>query len=78
METHSLQTALENLRTRPNSRLTVSVLVTEGESSTLVPVTLDSTEVDGIRVEDARRLIELYAERRFQSLPAEAMAIAAP
>ena len=77
METHSLQSALENLRTRPNSRLTVSVLVTEGNRSTLVPVTLDPADIEGMPVDEARKLIELYAERRFRSLPADAIATAA-
>jgi len=54
------------------------VLVTEGDSSTLVPVTLDVTDLEGMRVDDARRLIELFAERRFRSLPAEQIATAAP
>ena len=78
LETHSLRSALANLRTRPNSRLSVSILVTEGDSSTLIPVTLDVAELEGLRVDDARRLIELSAERRFRSLPAEPMATAAP
>ena len=78
LETPSLQSALANLRTRPNSTLTVSVLVTEGDSSTLIPVTLDVGDLEGMRVDDARRLIELFAERRFRSLHAEPMATAAP
>jgi predicted methyltransferase MtxX (methanogen marker protein 4) len=78
LETHSLRSALANLRTRPNSRLSVSILVTEGDSSTLIPVTLDVAELEGLRVDDARRLIELSAERRFRSLPAEPMRTAAP
>ena len=78
METHSLQSALENLRTRPNSRLNVPVLVTEGQSSTLVPVTVHISEVENLPIDDARKLIELHAERRFRSLPAEASATAIP
>jgi len=77
METHSLQRALESLQTRPNSSLSVSVLVTEGESSTLVPVTLHLSDLEGLRIDDARRLIELNAERRFRSLAAEPLATAA-
>ena len=78
IETHSLQSALENLRTRPNSSLSVSVLVTEGDSSTLSPVTLRLADLDGMRIDDARRVIELCAERRFRSLPAEPIATVAP
>jgi hypothetical protein len=70
LETHSLQSALESLRTRPNSTLNVSVLVTEGDSSTLVPVTLHLADLEGMRIDDARRLIELSAERRFRSMAA--------
>ena len=77
METHSLQSALENLRSRPDSRLSVSVLVTEGDSSTLVPITLHIADLEGLPIDDARRLIELYAERRFKSLAAEPLAAAA-
>lgn len=77
LETHSLQSALENLRTRPNSKLSVSVLVTEGDSSTLIPVTLDLADLEGMRIDDARRVIELFAERRFRSLPAEPLVTAA-
>jgi len=76
METHSLQSALENLRSRSNSSLSVSVLVVEGDSSTLVPVTLHVADLEGLHIDDARRLIELYAERRFRSLPAEPLATA--
>jgi hypothetical protein len=77
LETHSLRSALANLRTRPNSRLSVSVLVTEGNSSTLIPVTLDVADLEGMRIDDARKLIETFAERRFRSLPAEEIASAA-
>jgi hypothetical protein len=76
METHSLQSALENLRTRPNSRLSISVLVTEGDSSTLVPVTLQGSDLEGMRFDDARRLIELSAERRFRSMATGSVATA--
>jgi hypothetical protein len=78
METHSLQTALENLRTRPNSRLMVSVLVTERGRSTLVPVTLNFEEIESMPNDDARKLIQLHAENRFRSLPSEVVAVAAP
>ena len=71
METHSLQLALENLHTRPNSTLSISVLVTEGDSSTLVPLTLNLSDLEGMLIDDARQLIERHAERRFKSLPAE-------
>ena len=77
LETHSLQSALENLRSRPNSRLSVPVLVVEGDSSTLVPVTLHFDDLEGLPIEEARSLIELYAERRFRSLAAEPLAIVA-
>ena len=77
LETHSLQSALENLRSRPNSRLSVLVLVIEGDSSTLVPVTLHISDLEGLPTDDARSLIELYAERRFRSLAAEPLATAA-
>jgi hypothetical protein len=77
METHSLQSALENLRSRPNSRLSVSILVIEGDSSTLVPVTLNILDLEGLSVEDAERLIEVHAEQRFKSLPSELLATAA-
>ena len=76
METHSLQSALQNLRTRPHSRLSISVLVTEGDSSTLVPVTLDSADLEGMRIDDARKLIEIHAERRFRSMAAGSVATA--
>jgi hypothetical protein len=77
VETHSLQSALENLRTRPNSRLTVSILVTEGDTSTLVPVSLNLADLDGMRLDDVKLLIELCAERRFRSLHAEPLVTAA-
>ena|SRR6476620_9542141 len=77
VETHSLQRALENLRSRPNSRLSVSVLVIEGDSSTLVPVTLPSSDLEGLPIDDARRLIELNAESRFKSLAVEPLATVA-
>ena len=76
LETHSLQSALENLRSRPNCRLSVPVLVIEGDSSTLVPVTLHISDLEGLPIDDARRLIELYAERRFRSLADEPLATA--
>ena len=77
LETHSLQSALENLRSRPNSSLSVPVLVIEGESSTLVPVTLHIADLEGLSIDDARSLIELHAERRFRSLAAEPLVTAA-
>jgi hypothetical protein len=76
IETHSLQSALESLQTRPNSRLSVSILVSEGDSSTLVPVTLDLAELEGMRIDDARKLIEIRAERRFRSMAAGSVAAA--
>src|SRR6186713_2366891 len=77
LETHSLQSALENLRSRPNSSLSVPVLVIEGDSSTLVPVTLHIADLEGLSIYDARSLIELHAERRFRSLAAEPLVTAA-
>lgn len=77
METHSLQSALENLRTRPHGTLSISVLVTEGDSSSLVPLTFPRADLEGMIIDDARRFIELYAERRFRSLNIEPMAAAA-
>ena len=77
LETHSLLSALDNLRSRPNSHLSVPVLVIEGDSSTLVPVTLHFDDLEGLPIEGARSLIELYAERRFRSLAAEPLATAA-
>lgn len=68
IETHSLERALGSLQTRPNSSLSVSVLVTEGDSSTLVPVTLRLDDLEGLRLDDARKLIEIHAERRFRSM----------
>ena len=77
VESHSLQSALENLRSRPDSRLSVSVLVIEGDSSTLIPVTLHFSDLEGLPLDDARKLIESNAERRFTSLAAEPLATAA-
>ena len=76
LETHSLQSALESLRTRPHSTLSLSILVTEGASSTLVPVTFQVSDLEGLNVDDVRKLVELYAERRSKSLPAESLVAA--
>lgn len=68
LETHSLRGALEYLRTRPNSNLTVRILVTEGQVSTLIPVRLRSADLDGKHGDDVRSFIESRAEHRFRSL----------
>jgi len=77
LETYSLQSALENLRSRPNSSLSVPVLVIEGESSTLGPGIRHIADLEGLSIDDARSLIELHAERRFRSLAAEPLVTAA-
>ncbi|PYS98617.1 MAG: hypothetical protein DMF63_15180 [Acidobacteria bacterium] len=77
METHSLKGALEGVRTRANCRLSVSILVTEGDTSTLVPVTLDVADLKDMPIEDVRQMLELCAERRFRSLHAEPLIAAA-
>ena len=68
LETHSLQGALEYLQTRSNSNLTVRILVTEGQISTLIPVRLCSSDLDGKHADDVRSFIESCAELRFRSL----------
>ena len=68
LETNSLRSAFENLRTRHNSFLSVSVLVTENDVSTLIPVTIRSNDLDGMQFIDAKGFIECCAEQRFRSL----------
>ncbi|MEO6335036.1 MAG: hypothetical protein ABIO91_08645 [Pyrinomonadaceae bacterium] len=76
LEIPSLQAALSNLRSRPNSNLSITLLVTEGDVSTLIPVTLRCADLEGMLIEDARQIIEAYAERRFRSMPVETEAVA--
>lgn len=68
LETHSLKNALECLRTRDNTSLSVRILVTEGQVSTLVPVALSSSDLDGRDGDEVREFIEASAELRFRSL----------
>ena len=77
LETQSLRAALSNLRNRPNSSLSISVLVTDGDVSTLIPVTLRYTDLEGKHIDDAQQIIESYAERRFRSMSVEIDAVAA-
>jgi len=74
LETQSLPEALESLRTRPHGTLTVSVLVTGGDTSTLVPVTLVSRDLDGKLEGEVRSFIESRAENRFRSMFVDAAA----
>ena len=76
LETHSLQRALENLNTRPNCIVSVSILVTDGDISTLIPVTVSSSDLAGNDTSEAYRFIETAAEARFRSLNAKAVATA--
>ena len=73
LETHSLLKALENLNTRPNCSVSVSVLVTEGDISTLIPITLSSMDLAGKDGREARAFIESSAEARFRSMTANAL-----
>ena len=68
LETHSLKNALECLRTRDNTSLTVRLLITEGQVSTLVPVALSSSDLDGKNGDEVREFIEASAKLRFKSL----------
>ena len=77
LETQTLQSALLTLQTRPNSSIRVSVLVTDGDVSTLIPVPLAYAELESMDLDDAGRLIESYAEHRFRSILVTAKAIAA-
>ncbi|MEO8572850.1 MAG: hypothetical protein ABI481_02685 [Pyrinomonadaceae bacterium] len=76
VETQSLKAALWNLQSRPNSNLRISVLVTDGDVSTLIPVTLSYADLDGKKIDDAQQIIESYAERRFRSMLLESKAAA--
>ena len=77
LETHSLQSALDNLNTRPNCSVSVSVLVSEGDNSTLIPITLCSADLVGKDDRETREFIESSAEARFRSMTLEAASIAA-
>lgn len=68
IETNSLQGAVENLRTRRTSFLSVCVLVTENDVSTLIPVTVKSSDLDDRHFADAKDFIESCAEERFRAL----------
>ena len=68
LETHSLRGALEYLKSRSNSNLTVRILVTEGKISTLIPVRLCSSDLEGKHADDVPSYIESRAEHRFRSL----------
>ena len=76
IETHSLKEALSIVRTRPDSNLTISVLVTDGDVSTLIPVTLKTIDLAGKNIADTHELIDSLAERRFRSMPVESEATA--
>jgi hypothetical protein len=71
LETHSLKEALSLLRTRPRSNLAISVLVTDGDVSTLIPVTLTAVDLAGKNLDDTEDLIASSAELRFRSMPVE-------
>jgi hypothetical protein len=71
LETHSLENALDCMRTRANTNLTVRILVTEGQTSTLVPVRVVSSEVDGQQGSEIRNFLEIRAEQKFRSLVPE-------
>jgi hypothetical protein len=77
LETQTLQSALSTLQTRPNSSIRVSVLVTDGDVSTLIPVTLAHAELESMDLDDAGRLIESYAVLRFGSMPETSRVVAA-
>lgn len=77
LETHSLQKALLSLSTRPNTNLSVSVLITDGDISTLVPVTLSAADLEGKHLDAAQAIIDSCAERRFRSMSLGSEAAAA-
>jgi len=68
LETHSLKSALECLRTRDNTSLTVRILITDGNASTLVPVAVSSSDLEGRSSDELTAFIEASAEKRFKSL----------
>ncbi len=50
--------------------------MTDGDVSTLIPVTLSYADLDGKKIDDAQQIIESYAERRFRSMLLESKAAA--